>query len=105
MGCLIGSMLLGRRRRKKELRSRSLLMTSQSRTGSRKKQICWEGNCAKSDPSKKFLACVADHFPLQKVEKETRETKSSYPCKQPLISKEIYGGAGDWDESEIQTNL
>ena len=26
-------------------------------------------------------------------------------CKQPLISKEICGGAGDWDESEIQTNL
>ena len=26
-------------------------------------------------------------------------------CKQPLISKEIYGGARDWDESEIQTNL
>ena len=26
-------------------------------------------------------------------------------CKQPLISKKIYGGAGNWDEYENQTNL
>ena len=34
--------------------------------------ICWEANSAKYGPSKKFLACVADNFLLQKVEKETR---------------------------------
>ena len=35
--------------------------------------IFWEANSAKYGPSKKVLVCVADHFLLQKVEKETRE--------------------------------
>ena len=34
--------------------------------------ICWEANSAKYGPSKKLLACVADNFLLQKVEKESR---------------------------------
>ena len=34
--------------------------------------ICLETNSAKYGPSKKFLACAADEFLLQNVEKETR---------------------------------
>ena len=46
-----------------------------------------------------------EHHALESDMTGLNVERNLYLCKQPLISKEIYGGAGDWDEYEVQTNL